>query len=93
MRLISNDFQALATKRFLPTLAISLLLYQVLLTSLSGHYAAWLMLSSLTGMIGAVYLHIEWKRGRMSSTELVVWSGALPLCFALFGVYLLSTLT
>jgi len=71
---------------------VSFLVFQVILKSLDEKNAVWLTIATVLGLFAALYFHIEWKRGRMTSTELVVWSAALPFGLALIGVYLHATM-
>lgn len=81
-----------ATTRLLPSVALGFLVFEVLLQSLGEQRAFLLVLSTVLGLAGGLYLSSEWRGGRLSSTSLVVWSAALPFCMALLGLYVAANM-
>jgi len=72
--------------------AVSFLVFQVMLKSFGEKNAVLLTVATVLGLSAGLYFNIEWRKGRMTSTELVVWSAALPFGLALVGVYLHATM-
>lgn len=81
----------LLTKRVVPSLALALLIFEVLLKALGEHHGVALGVTTVLGLAGGLYFNALWKKGAMSSTALVIWSAAVPFCLALVFLFIRSS--
>lgn len=81
----------LLISRFLPTVLVAFLVYEVLLTSLEGKYPVWLTVASVFGLGAMLYLNFQWRDGRLSASGLVIWSAAVPFALALVALFVRAT--
>ena len=69
----------LMTWRIVPTLLIGIMVHEMLVSAFQGRSVDWFFVYVLLGFPCFVYYVFEWKNGRMTLTERVIWAQAAPL--------------